>query len=265
MLFARHGSPGRLTAALMAATVLAACGNAQASEGQPDRHPSPAASTSAQAGGARPALPPSSNQLLVQAPLVDPSVDLRAGPVEVPVELRIPSLRISAPVLAVGLNPKSVMDTPTGSANDAVWRKVFWYRGGGIPGDATTATIAGHVDDILGRPAIFARLKDLRPGDPIVVHDLKTDVDVEFRVTGTVIYTLKQTVDHGVLSRIYGSGPADGLEPQPSPDGLAHLTLLTCTGHWVNGWGTFDQRLAVYAVSLPSPLTPGRTSPHQKE
>jgi hypothetical protein len=264
MLSARHGSPARLTAALIAATVLAACGSAQASDGQPHRHPSPAASTSAQAGGAQPALPPSANQLLVQAPLVDPSVDLRAGPVDVPVELRLPSLRISAPVLAVGLNPKNVMDTPTGSANDAVWRKVFWYRGGGIPGDATTATIAGHVDDVLGRPAIFARLKDLRLGDLIVVHDLKTDVDVEFRVTAIVTYTLKQTLDHAVLSQMYGSGPADGQGPQPSPDGLAHLTLATCAGHWVNGWGTFDQRLAVYAVSVPLPLTPGRTSPHQK-
>lgn len=262
MLPARHGSPGRLTAALIAGTVLAACGNAQASEGQPDRNPLAAPSTSVPAGVAQPASAQSANQLLVQAPLVDPGIDLRAGPIDVPVELRIPSLRISAPVLAVGLTPKNVMDTPTGSAKDPVWRKVFWYRGGGIPGDATTATIAGHVDDVLGRPAIFARLKDLRPGDPIVVHDTQTGVDVEFVVTATVTYTLKQTLDHGVLSRIYGSGPADGLGPQPSPDGLAHLTLMTCTGHWVNGWGTFDQRLAVYAQSLPWPLTPGRTSAH---
>jgi sortase (surface protein transpeptidase) len=137
---------------------------------------------------------------------------------------------------------------------------VFWYRGGGIPGDATTATIAGHVDDVLGRPAIFAHLKDLRRGDRIVVHDTQTNVDVEFVVTATVTYTLKQTLDHTVLSRIYGSGPADGQGPQPSPDGLAHLTLMTCAGHWVNGSGTFDQRFAVYAESLPLPLTPG--SPH---
>ena len=181
---------------------------------------------------------------------------------DVPLELRIPSLHISAPVLGVGLDSKDVMDAPKGSANDPVWRKAFWYRGGGIPGDATTATIAGHVDDILGRPAIFAHLKDLRPGDPIIVHDTLTDVDVEFRVTGTVTYTLKQTLDHAVLSRIYGSGPTDGQGPQPSPDGLAHLTLLSCTGHWINGWGTFDKRVAVYAESLPWPLTPGRTSAH---
>jgi hypothetical protein len=254
MLSARHGSPGRFVAALMATTILAACGNAQASDSQPARQ---AAAATSPLPGAQPAIAPSAEQLLVQAPLVDPSVDLRAGPVDVPVELRIPSLRIGAPVLGVGLNAKSVMDTPTGSANDPVWHKVFWYRGGGIPGDTTTATIAGHVDDVLGRPAIFAHLKDLKPGDRIVVHDTRTDVDVEFVVTATVIYTLKQTLDRTVLSRIYGSGPVDGQGPQPSPDGLAHLTLLTCTGHWVNGWGTFDHRLAVYAESLPLPLTPG--------
>jgi sortase (surface protein transpeptidase) len=259
MLSARYGSPRRIIAALMATTVLAACGNVQASDGQPVPRASSGATTSAQPA-AQSGSPQSANQLLVQAPLVDPGMDLRAGPVAVPVELRIPSLRISAPVLGVGLTPKNVMDTPTGSANDPVWRKVFWYRGGGIPGDATTATIAGHVDDILGRPAIFAHLKDLRRGDRIVVHDTQTDLDVEFVVTATVTYTLKQTLDHTVLSRIYGSGPADGQGPQPSPDGLAHLTLMTCAGHWVVGSGTFDQRLAVYAESLPLPLTPG--SPH---
>src|SRR6202022_3648708 len=217
MLSARHGSPGQLTAALMAATVLAACGNAQARDGQQAPRPSPSTTTSAQAS-AQPAFAPSANQLLVQAPLVDPGMDLRAGPVDVPVELRIPSLRISAPVLGVGLTPKNVMDTPTGSANDPVWRKVFWYRGGGIPGDATTATIAGHVDDVLGRPAIFAHLKDLRRGDRIVVHDTQTDLDVEFVVTATVTYTLKQPLDNRSFRGSMGPGRpmARGRSPRPT-------------------------------------------------
>jgi len=193
------------------------------------------------------------------APLFDPSIDLRAGPVDVPLELRLPSLRLTAPVLGVGLNSKNVMDTPMGSANDSVWQKVFWYRGGGIPGDATTATIAGHVDDVLGRPAIFARLKDLRPGDAVVVHDARTGLDVDFLVTKTVSYTLQKTLDPAVLAQIYGSGPVAGQGSQPSPDGLSHLTLITCTGNWVNQMGTFDHRLVVYAVGIPSSPTPGRS------
>ena len=251
MLYACRGSTGRLTAALMAAALLTACANAQAS-GQPARHSSPVAARSAMPASTR-AIEP------LPAPLFDPSIDLRAGPVDVPLELRLPSLRLIAPVLGVGLNSKNVMDTPMGSAKDSIWQKVFWYRGGGIPGDATTATIAGHVDDVLGRPAIFARLKDLRPGDAVVVHDARTGLDVDFLVTKIVSYTLQQTLDPAVLAQIYGSGPVAGQGPQPSSDSLTHLTLITCTGNWVTRMGTFDHRLAVYAVGIPSAPTPDRS------
>jgi len=254
MVNARRGSTGRLSAALMAAALLTACANAQASGGQPARHSSPVAATSALPASAR-----ATELLLAPAPLFDPSIDLRAGAVDVPLELRLPSLRLTAPVLGVGLNSKNVMDTPMGSAKDSVWQKVFWYRGGGIPGDATTATIAGHVDDVLGRPAIFARLKDLRPGDTVVVHDTRTGLDVDFLVTHTITYTLKQTVDPAVLAQIYGPGPVAGQGPEPSADGIAHLTLITCTGNWVRAASTFDHRLVVYAVGLPSTPAPERS------
>jgi hypothetical protein len=254
MLSARVGSHGRFTAALIAATVLAACANTQTSGGLPARHSSPVAATSA-----LPASAQATEQRLAPAPLFDPGVDLRAGPVDVPLELQLPSLRITAPMLGVGLTSKNVMDTPTGSASDPVWHKVFWYRGGGIPGDATTATIAGHVDDVLGRPAIFAHLKDLRPGDAVVVHDRRTGLDVEFLVTQTISYTLQKTLEPAILAQIYGSGPVAGLGPEPSPDGIAHLTLITCAGNWVNKSGTFDHRLVVYAVAPPSVAAPARS------
>jgi sortase (surface protein transpeptidase) len=135
-----------------------------------------------------------------------------------------------------------------------VWQKVFWYRGGGIPGSTGTATLAAHVDDVRGRPAVFAHLNDLRPGDSIVVRDTRTGLDVGFRVAETATYTLKQTLDPSVLARIYGSGPVTGQAAQPSPDGLSHLTLITCTGAFISGLGMYDHRLAVYAVSLPSQL-----------
>jgi hypothetical protein len=252
MLCARCGSFGRLTATLTAAVVLAACGNAEASGGQPGPHPSPVPTASARAARALPDSATSTDQLGAPTPLTDPGLDLRDGPVDVPLELRIPALRITTSVLGVGLTSKNVMDTPMGSANSPVWQKVFWYRGGGIPGDATTATIAGHVDDVLGRPAIFARLKDLRPGDPVVVRDLRTGLDADFLVTRTISYSLRQTVEPAVLSQIYGPGPVAGQGPEPSLDGLSHLTLITCAGNWIGSAGTFDHRLVVYAVSLPS-------------
>jgi Sortase domain len=246
-----------MTAALSAVIVVAACGNADAS-GSSGHHPLASASSSVQAPDPTPAVTPS--RALQPSPLVDPAMDLRAGPVSVPLQLQIPSLRIDAPVLGVGLTPKNVMDTPTGSASSSVWQKAFWYRGGGTPGDAGTATIAGHVDDVLGRPAIFANLKDLRPGDPVVVQDERTGREIDFVVTTTATYTVQQTLNPAILAQIYGPGPVAGQGPQPSTDGLSHLTLITCTGHWINRWGTYDHRLAVYAISVPSRLD----SQHQR-
>ncbi len=196
------------------------------------------------------------------APLIDPGLDLRAGPIDVPLELRIPALRINAAILGVGITSTNVMDTPKGSANDPVWHKAFWYRGGGIPGSASTATIAGHVDDVLGRPAIFAHLNALRPGDSIVVHDARTDLDIKYVVTGTATYTIRQTLEPAVLSQIYGPGPVAGQGPEPSPDGLSHLTLITCTGNWINHLATYDHRFVIYAVGVPVPSP--RRGPHSQ-
>ena len=108
---------------------------------------------------------------------------------DVPLVLRIPSLELNVPVLGVGITPANVMDAPAGAAGDPVWQKAFWYRGGGIPGEVGTATLAGHVGDVLGRPAAFTRLNDLRAGDTIVLHDARSDLDVSFAVTETQTYT----------------------------------------------------------------------------
>ena len=109
---------------------------------------------------------------------------------------------------------------------------------------------AGHVDDVLGRPAVFARLRDLRSGDLIIIHDTRSGLDVHFIVVKTETYSVQQAADPSVLAQIYGSGPVSGRGPQPAPDGLAHLTLITCTGGFVNG--SYDRRLVVYATRSES-------------
>jgi hypothetical protein len=137
---------------------------------------------------------------LVSKPLTDlVNLDLRAPPVDVPLELRIPSLQIRARVLAVGITSKNVMDAPKGPAGDPVWQKAFWYRGSGIPGDPGTATIAGHVT-VGGRPALFARLRDLRPGDLIIVHDTRSGLVARFLVTEMQTYSAQQAADPLVLA-----------------------------------------------------------------
>ena len=253
---ARRTSFGRLAAVLIVAAVLGPSGDTQAGGDRTGPHRSAGVPMSVRLA-VEPALQPfaepavrSTIQPTGLGPLTDPGLDLRAGPVDVPLELRIPALRINAPVVGVGITAENVMDVPKGLAADPVWQKAFWYRGSGVPGDSGTATLAGHVDDVRGRPAVFAHLRELRPGDLIVVHDTRSGLDVHFTVAKTVTYSVRQAADPSVLAQIYGSGPVSGRGPQPAPDGLAHLTLITCAGGFVNG--SYDRRLVVYATRSES-------------
>lgn len=220
-----------------------------------------AAETGARAGAARPGVTasqipspvePAEPQPAVPRPLAVPAapadegLDLRAGPVPVPLELRLPTLGVNATILGVGITPEGAMDAPMGAATNPIWQRAFWYRGSAVPGAASTALIAGHIDDPLGQPAVFGHIAALRVGDPIVVHDTRSGLDVQFSVTQSETYRLDQTNDAAVLTQIYGAGPVAGTEPQPSADGLAHLTLITCAGTFRNG--THDHRLVVSAT-----------------
>ena len=186
--------------------------------------------------------------LAVPAPLNVDGLGIMAGPVAVPLELRLPSLDLSASVLGVGLTPGNVMDAPMGGAEDPVWQQAFWYRGSAVPGAASTALIAGHVSDPLGRPGVFASIERLKVGDPIVVHDARSGLDVRFAVTGSDTYSLREATERTVLARIYGEGPVAGTAPQASADGLSHLSLITCAGTFKKG--THDHRLVVSATRV---------------
>jgi hypothetical protein len=184
--------------------------------------------------------------VLVLGPLFEAGLDIKAAPVEVPLELKIPSLKVNSPVFGVGLTSGNEMDAPKGPIGDAVWHTAFWYRGSGLPGESGTATIAGHVNDPLGRPEIFANLQDLLPGDLIIIHYTKSNIDFTFTVDQVKVYSLQESSDPEVLAQIYGTGPVNGTAPQPSLDGLSHLTLITCAGNIVNG--QFDHHVVVYAT-----------------
>ena len=222
----------------------AACGNNRVVEGRAAA-PHPVAAPQAAITVQVPAQP------FVPAPLVAPNLDLYAPPVSVPLQVKIPSIGVDASVLAVGLTGRDVMDAPQGAPADPVWREAFWYRGGGIPGASGTATIAGHLDDVLGRPAVFARLKDLRPGDAILILDTRVQQEMRFVVSASDTYSEQQATNPAILAQVYGPGPAAGTAPQPAPDGLAHLTLITCAGNYVHG--AYDHHVVVYAQRVTIP------------
>jgi len=256
---ARRGLLGPLAAILIGAAVVAGCAGSSAGEGQPGALPTtsavsaqPSALPAVQATP-RPQIQPSAVPTegpWVPGPLIEPGLDLRAGPVDVPLYLWIPSLHVSAAVTGVGLDSENAMDAPKGPIDDPLWQKAFWFRGGGIPGDSGTATIAGHVNDPLARAAIFADLTDLRAGDLIVIRDLRTNRDIQFTVTRIETYSVEQASDPAVLAQIFGAGPVSGQGPQPAPDGQSHLTLVTCAGEIVDG--AFDHHVVVFATRTDS-------------
>jgi hypothetical protein len=237
----------RLALAASSAAVLVAGAALLIGLRSPSSQPAPLeAGLAAAASAPRHEHSPATTSPPVPAALVDAGLDLRAPAAPVPLELRLPSLDARAAMLGVGINTADVMDAPMGPASDPVWQEAFWYRGSAVPGAASTALIAGHVNDPLGRPGVFAHIDALRPGDPIVVRDTRTGLDIRFSVTESVTYSLAQAAEPAILARIYGAGPVAGTAPQPSADGLSHLTLITCAGTFRNG--THDHRLVVYAT-----------------
>jgi hypothetical protein len=224
-----------IVAALLAGFSMAACGTP---DSVVDRVPAPTG-----------ALPATTVPLSVPLGLGERDIDLRAGPVPEPITLQIPTIGLDGEILGVGMTAKEVMDAPGGSADAPAWQQAFWYRGSAVPGETSTALIAGHVNDPLGRPGVFARLDELGPGDQVTVHDSRTGSDVRFAVTSAQSYTLAEAADPAVLRTMYGAGPVDGRWPIASEDGLAHLVLVTCAGTYRGN--THDHRLVVQAVRVP--------------
>lgn len=174
---------------------------------------------------------------------------MRAAPVAVPLTLELPTLDVSASVLGVGITRANAMAAPVGPKDDPVWGQAFWYRGSAIPGARSTALLAGHVGGS-GTDGVFVDIDELVPGDPIIVRDTRNGLKVRFAVTESISYPLDRADDDAILRRIYGAGPVEGTWSQPSADGLAHLTLVTCAGTYKTGSGTHDHRLVVYATRV---------------
>jgi sortase (surface protein transpeptidase) len=258
-MFTRRSLLGCLVTVLVIAAVLAGCENKEMREALAGPPPSPTLLPSVQPTikltvhplVQPPVLPPvqPTPTPFVLGPLFDADLDIKAGPIDVPLELQIPALQVNAPVIGVGLSSENVMDAPKGPIDDPVWHTAFWYRGSGIPGESGTATISAHVNDPLGRPEIFADLQDLQPGDLIIVHYTKLNIDIHFIVDQIKVYSIQESSDPAVLTLIYGAGPVAGTGPQPALDGLSHLTLITCAGNIVNG--QFDHHTVVYATRSP--------------
>jgi sortase family protein len=147
-----------------------------------------------------------------------------------------PSVGVHLPLVAVGV-VRGAMDAPEGPIGSIFWREAFWLDLGAVPGTAGTATIAGHLDDYDGRPAAFWNIRYLQVGAEVTVTRASDGAVQRFRIVETDTWSLSQANTATNLQRIYGGGPSDG---------VARLSLITCTGRWVNG--EYDHRFVAFAT-----------------
>jgi sortase (surface protein transpeptidase) len=139
---------GRLAAGLAAGALVAGCSAAGAGRAT---DPPPAAASAAPA---------------TTANGVDAARDFhstrgyKATPA--PVRIEIPRIHVASDLDRLGRAPDKTVQVPSR------WEVAGWYARGTRPGDPGSAVILGHVDSTSG-PAVFYRLRELRPGDRVEV------------------------------------------------------------------------------------------------
>jgi sortase (surface protein transpeptidase) len=151
----------------------------------------------------------------------------RPLPPSPPVRVEIPSIGVSSPLVRLGLNRDRSMEVP------GDFRVAGWFTGGPQPGQLGPAVIAGHVDSRTG-PAVFYRLRDLRPGDQIRVVRADHRV-VRFEVDSRASYP-KQVL---ATEAVYGATTAPVLR------------LIACAGSFDRASGSYRNNLVVSATRVP--------------
>jgi sortase (surface protein transpeptidase) len=148
-------------------------------------------------------------------------------PTPVPVRLEIPSIGVDTGLMELGREPDGTVEVPKGPHQ---WDMAGWYAEGTRPGDPGSAVILGHVDSRRDGPAVFYRLRELRPGDQITVT----------RADGsTVGFTVERTEQYP-KTRF----PTDDVYyPTLTPG----LRLVTCGGSFDPAAGHYRSNVIVFA------------------
>ncbi|GAA0671385.1 class F sortase [Kitasatospora atroaurantiaca] len=217
--------PGRLTAGALAVALatgvwLVHDGAAKTGPPQPpaaasDAGLGPAGADGATAKeptpGARPSVEP---ERPVPAPL----------PPSAPARIRIPAIKVDAPVVGLGLDAARHLATPPMENRNLVG----WYRDGATPGSSGAAIAVGHVDNRSG-PTVFYRLGLLRKGDR---------VEVVRKDRRTAVFTI-DSVQTYPKDRFPG-GVVYGASERPE------LRIITCGGHYDKHSG-YESNVVVFS------------------
>ncbi|MFD5710405.1 class F sortase [Streptomyces pharetrae] len=157
----------------------------------------------------------------------DPAAGRPAAPAlppSPPDRIRIPAIRVDAPLTGLGLTRTGSLEVPPAGRPDLAG----WYEAGTTPGERGTAIVAGHVDNAEG-PAVFYGLGALRRGGTIEVDRRDGSVAV-FTVDAVEVYQAKNFPDE----KVYG--------PARRPE----LRVITCGGGYSRATG-YQGNVVVFA------------------
>jgi hypothetical protein len=147
-----------------------------------------------------------------------------ALPPSPPDRIRIPSIRVNAPLMGLALTPTGSLDVPPAVKPNLAG----WYEAGTTPGERGTAIVAGHVDNADG-PAVFYDLGALKKGSTVEVDRRDGGVAV-FTVDAVEVYEAKDFPDE----KVYGAAA----RPE--------LRVITCGGGYSRSTG-YQGNVVVFA------------------
>jgi len=208
----RGGRMRRLIVAVVVLLVVGLAGVAWALRDEPAKKETTAAASPG---------PTASSEGPLTASVVSPAATAQDLPA--PERVRVGAIGVDAEVEQIDVGAGGALNPPTD------FHRAGWFAKGAAPGDLGPAVLAGHVDTRSG-PAVFYRLRELKPGDTVeVVRGPKT---LTFQVTATESFAKSAFP----TDRVYG--------PTPVPE----LRLITCGGDFDDGTGHYADNLIVYAV-----------------
>jgi hypothetical protein len=160
--------------------------------------------------------------LLVAIGRLDPQPHPQPLNSDEPTSIAIPAIGVHAEIVAVGLQANGAMQVPDPG-------QVGWYRLGPRPGAPGPAVLVGHVDNRTG-PDVFFRLRQLRPGDQILIG--QADGTTNRFLVGRLEQHPKTALP---TSRIWTTAPGPWLR------------LITCGGPFIHTTHHYLDNLIVYA------------------
>ncbi|MFH9861423.1 class F sortase [Streptomyces sp. NPDC017202] len=149
---------------------------------------------------------------------------VQALPFAEPDRVRIPAIRVDAPVMQVGLDTDGWVGAPPPEDPNLAG----WFTGAVSPGEKGTAVVVGHVDNMQG-PAVFYGLGALKKGNHVEVtrRDGKTAV---FEIYGVEVFEKNNFPG----DRVYAS------------KGAPELRVITCGGGFSKANG-YDGNVVAFA------------------